>query len=434
MAPKKVPKARPKAKAKVAPPGKAEQDKVRAIFKDWDADGDGMMNMVELTNLVVSLGFPAGDVEPLFERADLNKDGKVDLEEFLQWIYDAAPVAVQGFAKSGGASDKDAQKKLDEMLVETFKCFDEDKDGMLERVELLNVSERIYDKMGEVFNVKTRKATVAWFKAAGATGDPGSGMYLTYEKWKAAYLATLTEKAGATIAEPGKLAEYLYENIAKPLFEITYPPAAVAAEVTADGAGAAAAPAAGPPAYPITIPFRELKNALADARRWERSALILSSKKDEVETFLNYQQMQLVDCMKMVNEIFVRKTSSKAEGQEQASKALKFAMNSHGFCQPLHVRLGTSAFDLQDFCAPGTFPAEIFSPALWTPDEALKGGFIDDGQKLNVEIEDFKKWKDFHVVISSKQDLDFANEHLVSRIPHYDELAIIVIDPKSIED
>jgi len=173
---------------------------------------------------------------------------------------------------------------------------------------------------------------------------------------------------------------------------------------------------------------------LEDARKWERAALILSSGLEQVETWLTYQQMSLVDCSQLLSEMLIRKTISKEEGQEQASKKLQYAMDGHGFCQPLHVRLNTSAFDLQSFCHPEKFPAEIFSPALWTPDEALKRGLINDGQKINVEIEDFKKWKEFCVIISSKKDLEFANEHLVSRIPHYDELAIIIIDPKSVEE
>ena len=41
------------------------------------------------------------------------------------------------------------------------------------------------------------------------------------------------------------------------------------------------------------------------------------------------------------------------------------------------------------------------------------------------------KWKHFNLVLSSYFDLDAANEHLRDVIPYYDELAILVIDPKT---
>lgn len=56
---------------------------------------------------------------------------------------------------------------------------------------------------------------------------------------------------------------------------------------------------------------------------------------------------------------------------------------------------------------------------------------IDDMQKLNLGIEDEKKWKDFQLQIVSECDLEFANQHLFDKIPHYDDLAILVIDPNS---
>lgn len=433
MPPKKVAKAKPKAKAKAAGPSKEEQEKVTAIFTQWDADKDGTMNMAELKNLVVSLGFPSGEVEPLFVQADLDKDGKVSVQEFLNWVFSTAPTAVQNFTKSGGAASKDDTENLEKMLGEVFQCFDADKDGLLERVELLDFSEQLYDKMGEVFNVRTRKETVKWFKEAGAEGDPATGMYLTYEKWRVAYLAALTEKAGCTIAEPKKLSEYLYANIAEKAFEICYPKPK-AGEAPADGAadgGEVAAPGS-PPEWPITIPFTDLEKAIKEAQRWERSVLVLSCGKDEVETFLSYRPVATCDCTKLMGEWLIGKSKSKEQVQEDASKALQLAMNSHGFCQPLHIRLATSAFDLKGFCDPMKFPSSFFSPALWTPEEALKCGLIDEAQKFNVEIEDNKKWKDFHVIITSKMDLDGCNTHLVERIPHFDELAIIIIDPASL--
>jgi len=111
---------------------------------------------------------------------------------------------------------------------------------------------------------------------------------------------------------------------------------------------------------------------------------------------------------------------------------LTHAMNSHGFTKLLHIRLSNSAFDLKKFCC-DEVPADIFDPQIWTIEEAFKRGFFDEGQKVNLELEDELKWKEFCVVATSTFDLERAKEFLTDKIPHFDKLAIIVIDPASFE-
>merc|ERR1712039_712881 len=101
-------------------------------------------------------------------------------------------------------------------------------------------------------------------------------------------------------------------------------------------------------------------------------------------------------------------------------------MKSSGvFCKPIHIRFGNSAFDFKSLCGEEV-PADVFDPKTWTPEEACKKGFIDEGHKTNVTLEDQKKWKDFHLIVSSTFDLAGAEEHLKDKIPHYDKLAIII--------
>ena len=46
-------------------------------------------------------------------------------------------------------------------------------------------------------------------------------------------------------------------------------------------------------------------------------------------------------------------------------------METHGSGLSLHVRLGDSACDFTNFCAPNLFPAEVFGgPARWNDEEA----------------------------------------------------------------
>merc|ERR1712232_792976 len=303
------------------------------------------------------------------------------------------------------------------MLSEVYKCFDLDKDGLLERVELLDVTEQLYDKMGEVFNVKNRRETVQWFKDAGAEGDTKSGMYLDFAKWKTAYLQVLVEKSGSA-GDPGKIADYLYETIAKPLFEIMYPSAATKADNVGEGEAQAPVQVA-PPEYPVTIPLTGLKNVLETAKQFQRSALVITSDKDEVERFFAYESCVEIDCKKIIGEVFVSKKVSKEEALADASAKLKSAMHNQGFCRPLHICLGSSAFDWNSFCSDAMFPSQVFSPALWSVEDAHKCGLIDDKEKMTLTLDD--RWKDFHVIITSKFSPEAAGTHLPDKIPHYDE-------------
>jgi len=436
-----APKAKAKAGAKkqaarpmpeASPAGKSATD-IAGVFRSWDTAGNGKISLDELKAVLNKTGGIAEeDMETIFEGADLNKDGFIDYDEFLAWLFHSAPENVQRFARDVDTPPKDqaaAQKKLDDMLVEVFKCFDQDEDGQLERVELLDVTEKLYKAMNDLFGVKDRKGCVQWFKDAGAEGDASNGMYLSFDKWKLAYLTQMKQKAGCTADEPAILADYLYKNVAEPLFKITYPNAASASATAAEAGGA---PVDVPPTYPITIDFKQLKEAVETARRFERSALILTCGKEAVDTFFQYQNMIVLDCKQIIAEVYVKKNKSKEDWQNDVADKLKMAMNSSGFCKAVLVALQNSAFDFNGFCGEKV-PADVFSPGCWTPNEAMQRGFIDDGHKMNVEIEDCKKWKDFHMVITSSFDLEAANSHLPDKLPHWDELAIIVVDPKSID-
>merc|ERR1719253_872436 len=104
-------------------------------------------------------------------------------------------------------------------------------------------------------------------------------------------------------------------------------------------------------------------------------------------------------------------------------------MNSSGFCKSLHIRLNNSAFDFVKLCEDGVVPTDVFDGEKWTPEAACAKGFFDEGHKFNVEVDDEKKWKDFNLIISSTFDLEKAKEHLADKIPYFDKLAILEVDP-----
>jgi len=278
------------------------------------------------------------------------------------------------------------------------------------------------------FGPKVRKEAIAWFKEAGAVGTPVDGMFLSKENFKTSLVKKVAEESGISAsAEPGQIAAFLRESRAVAFVEV----------VTAGGAAASSSAQpemalCEPPTYPLTIPFTGLLDAIREATHFKRTVLVLSSDRTEVETFLNYRNTGLVDCKQIIAETLIQKSKSTADVQAEAQRQLKHAMDSHGFAKPLHVRLGNSAFDLTKFCC-DEFPADIFNAQIWTIEEAFKRGFFDQGQKSNLELEDEKKWKEFYVVITSTFDLERGKEFLTDKIPHFNELAIIVIDPASFE-
>ena len=60
-------------------------------FKAWDSDGDGMISKEELRGVFRSLDpdkFTDEIVDAMLEAADVNKDGSLSYQEFLDWIFE----------------------------------------------------------------------------------------------------------------------------------------------------------------------------------------------------------------------------------------------------------------------------------------------------------------------------------------------------------
>merc|ERR1711997_520202 len=63
-------------------------DDVRTAFRVFDNNGDGVISKNELKNAMISFGhtFSPAECEEMFNEADLNQDGKIDWEEFLEMM------------------------------------------------------------------------------------------------------------------------------------------------------------------------------------------------------------------------------------------------------------------------------------------------------------------------------------------------------------
>jgi len=68
--------------------GLTGDEQISAAFRDWDADGNGLISKQEFIDVMRDLGnFSVDDLHRLFDAADQNHDDSLNYEEFLTWIY-----------------------------------------------------------------------------------------------------------------------------------------------------------------------------------------------------------------------------------------------------------------------------------------------------------------------------------------------------------
>lgn len=104
----------------------------KQVFKLIDTNGDGKISASELSELLSCLGYKdsiaAKEAEGMVNMLDSNRDGFVDLEEFMVVMDNKE-------GKFGCATDKEQ----DEYLMDAFLVFDTDKNGLISAKELKRV-------------------------------------------------------------------------------------------------------------------------------------------------------------------------------------------------------------------------------------------------------------------------------------------------------
>ena len=104
------------------------------IFDQFDKDKDGKISGKELANAMVSMGQnPTDDeINEMMREVDLNQDGLIDFEEFMILMTKSSP-----------------DTQAEEEVINAFRVFDKEGNGLIASSELKHIMMTIGDKMTE---------------------------------------------------------------------------------------------------------------------------------------------------------------------------------------------------------------------------------------------------------------------------------------------
>ena len=104
------------------------------IFDQFDKDKDGKISGKELQNAMFSMGQnPTEDeINEMMREDDLNQDGKIDFDEFMILMTKSSP-----------------ETQAEEEVINAFRVFDKEGNGLIASSELKHIMMTIGDKMTE---------------------------------------------------------------------------------------------------------------------------------------------------------------------------------------------------------------------------------------------------------------------------------------------
>ena len=103
-------------------------------FEMFDKDKDGAITARELGNMMRSIGQNPTDeeVNAMIKEVDLNSDGKIELDEFITLMSRNSP-----------------DTQTEDEVINSFRVFDKEGNGLIATAELKHIMMTIGDKMTE---------------------------------------------------------------------------------------------------------------------------------------------------------------------------------------------------------------------------------------------------------------------------------------------
>jgi len=192
------------------------------VFTDADADGNGYLDPTEFSNLLdtAELGLDGMEKKQLMMFADLNGDGKIEYAEFASIGADV--IQTMRLRKENSAEEAaiDAKAELEArktihslgveevtaLLLETFKSFDADGSGRLERNEI--------EKALQALTLGNTKLTKKEIRMIMMYIDEDESGTLEYNEFAPLMFNWMIEalKLGFLQSESNELQEYLYAH------------------------------------------------------------------------------------------------------------------------------------------------------------------------------------------------------------------------------
>nr|CAX76378.1 16 kDa calcium-binding protein (Egg antigen SME16) [Schistosoma japonicum] len=144
----------------------SDENRWIAVFNSLDKDGNKLLTRDEIEQCLKSLGVSESFAEKIIKEIDLNKDGKISLDEYLKALRKIPPrdkcSSVERWKEVFQSIDKDnsgkvSAKELDEFLKSTGNdinksCLenwmdtnDKNKDGELDYAEFLAYVRQTYE-------------------------------------------------------------------------------------------------------------------------------------------------------------------------------------------------------------------------------------------------------------------------------------------------
>lgn len=121
----------------------AELKYLEQQFKRYDTDNSGTVSLDEMIEVFHALHeeFPSEAIADLFHRVDLNKDGRMDFQEFITTqveSQDVAPIVKNELTKEPNADKENALAEIRELKA-SFDAMDKDKSGSISVSEIRQV-------------------------------------------------------------------------------------------------------------------------------------------------------------------------------------------------------------------------------------------------------------------------------------------------------